>query len=146
MRSQLHQTARTGIELDLLRPEGKEQDLIDVLLSTVVVGTDLEHSVSLSVAVRDRVKNDIPLCEAYNHHDIRCDAKLEVGLVEGLGRRVKELRRLLILRVLEGLDHCIEQIKFSSAEVRRSQLQEQVIHGHVRVGVAQMGEAVGDEL
>ena len=41
----------TGVELDLLGPKCEEQDLVDVLIGTVVVGTNLEHGVSLSVSV-----------------------------------------------------------------------------------------------
>ena len=40
----------TGVELDLLGPKREEQDLVDVLIGTVVVGTNLEHGVSLSVS------------------------------------------------------------------------------------------------
>ncbi len=76
---------------------------------------------------------------------VRGDSHLEVGLVERLGRRIEQLRCGLVLGLLERVNHRGEQGEFSPAEVRRRQLQQQVVHGQVRVGVAQVGETASTD-
>ena len=77
------------------------------------------------------------------YRDSRRNANLEVRLLERLGRRIEQFRGGLVLRLLERLDHGGEQHELGTRQVRRRQLQQQVVDAEVRVCIAQVGEATG---